>query len=373
MERLNDRAIPDHTEGEPTREEFVSNLMEIQTRIGMEQAYRNVERVCQSERQYNRSEAEARLPAARRGYQGQEAAQTPINTTARERELSARDITAEIRANRGGGEEMAEFLRRNEGEIPAEDPAAANQREKDQFLFDQDVQRLRHFFVCPKISTVHQPFSLSHTTHWAPPGATGILPNAFEAQRNARGSPECIITVRFSTRRPVPSHNARGIRRPPTLVFCLPPIVRDPDAFLETLPRPCLDAVVEDNTRCHICRDPYTTDGRAVGAGPSSAWLLESRPEIPVVLPCSHVLGSHCLLRWLSPSTNNNCPLCRQDIDELDGTFRDRQLRPDVLEALFKLARIMAEQGQISGMEYSYGHTGPMHPEHIELRVPQEP
>jgi len=32
----------------------------------------------------------------------------------------------------------------------------------------------------------------------------------------------------------------------------------------------------------------------------------------------------------------------------------------------------MGEQGQISGMEYTYGYTGSMHPEHIQLRVPAE-
>jgi len=64
--------------------------------------------------------------------------------------------------------------------------------------------------------------------------------------------------------------------------------------------------------------------------------------------------------------------ICRHTIFELNGTFHNTQLRPDVLEALFKLARIMGEQGQISGMEYTYGYTGSMHPEHIQLRVPAE-
>lgn len=412
MENSNDRASPEPEE--LTRQEIVQNLLEMQKRIGREQAYQSIERIIRSERDSNRSVAEA--PEARLStaltrsevevpgqirinttageremsagsitveVRAEVPAQSPINTTAREREASARRIAAEMRANQGGegraDQEGDERIERRPGSFGvseddtlSEDLAAANQRARDQVLFDQDVQRLRHFFSCLRISTIHKPFFLTEATHWAPPGANGTLPDTFEAQRNARGTPECTITARFTTRRPVPSHNARGIRRAPTLVFCLPPVTRDVDAFLETLPRPCLDAVDEDNKRCHICHDAYSTDGRAVGAGPGTAWLHEDRPEIPLLLPCGHVLGSHCLAQWFGPSANSSCVICRHTIFELNGTFHNTQLRPDVLEALFKLARIMGEQGQISGMEYTYGYTGSMHPEHIQLRVPAE-
>lgn len=386
MENFNERVSAEPAVEALSVEEIADNLFELQRRLRREQAYQSIKRICQSERDSDRARAEdpeARLLTALTRYQVEEAAaQSPIEITVREREVFARRIVAEMRANRGSEgrsdqEGQGTTERRlgsfgiSEDETPSEEPAAANQRARDQFLFDQDVQRLRHFFGRLKINTIHEPFFLSEATHWAPPGANGILPDTFEAQHNARSPRECIITARFTTRRPVPSHNARGIRRPPTLVFCLPPVTRDPDAFLETLPRPCLDAVDEDNKHCHICHDTYTTDGRAVGARPGNAWLHEDRPEIPLKLPCSHVLGSHCLAQWLGPSANNSsCPLCRRAIPELEGTFYDKQLRSDVLEALFKLARIMGEQGQISGMEFIYGYTGSMHPEYIQLRVP---
>lgn len=296
-------------------------------------------------------------------------AQNQVNTTAGEREASARQIVAEMRANQGGegraDREGDERIQRNPGSS-----GVIEDRARDQMLFDQNVQRLRHFLSCLVINTSHDPFFLTEATHWAPPGARGTLPDTFEARRNAQGPPRRTITARFTTRRPVPSHNARGMRRAPTLVFCLPPVTRDVDAFLETLPRPCLDAAGEDNKHCHICHEAYTTDGRAVGAGPGTAWLRGDRPEVPLQLPCGHVLGSHCLAMWFGPSANSRCVMCRATVVELSANFHNMQLRPDVLEALFKLGRIMGEQGQISGMEYCYGYTGSMHPEHIRLHVP---
>ena len=50
---------------------------------------------------------------------------------------------------------------------------------------------------------------------------------------------------------------------------------------------------------CSICND---------------AFLTGSSPEMPMKLPCGHILGSQCLLKWLSPlssSGNNTCPFCR--------------------------------------------------------------
>ena len=53
---------------------------------------------------------------------------------------------------------------------------------------------------------------------------------------------------------------------------------------------------------CFICIEPYV----------NNSWKRDSTLHRPVALPCGHVLGSQCLIRWaLSPNFNNSCPLCR--------------------------------------------------------------
>ena len=44
------------------------------------------------------------------------------------------------------------------------------------------------------------------------------------------------------------------------------------------------------------------------------AFLTGSSPEGPMKLPCGHIIGSHCSLKWFKPfsiSGNNSCPVCR--------------------------------------------------------------
>ena len=362
--------------GEPEREEMVGEVLGIQGVIGRQGAYYERERACQRQRETNRSVVERRIDATRVTKQAGRAAQNPSSTTAREREISARDITAERRSDERRerrAERSVDILGLNIRESTAGDPATENPSARDQQLFEQDVGRLRHFFASLKICTTHTPYHMSEATHWAPPGATGALSDAPEARRNARVPPAILVSVPFTTKRPNPTHTARGIRRPPTIVFCAPPAFRDPDMVLESLPHPSLDEVDEDDKRCHICQEAYTTDGRAVDTAPGKTWLHESQPEIPIRLSsCRHILGSHCLSRWFEPSNHNSCPICRTPVTELDEPDRYRPVRAGVLEALFKLARLMAEQGQISGMEYTYGYIESDHPGHIQVRVPQE-
>lgn len=69
-----------------------------------------------------------------------------------------------------------------------------------------------------------------------------------------------------------------------------------------------LRAVSEDvldpqERSCCICYQPF---------GPK----LSQGPEAPVQLPCGHVFGRTCILRWTL--TNRSCPLCRRDVFETD-------------------------------------------------------
>jgi hypothetical protein len=50
---------------------------------------------------------------------------------------------------------------------------------------------------------------------------------------------------------------------------------------------------------CNICYNPYRLDGVD----------LHKDTEEPIQLPCGHVFGLHCILRWTQDS--NSCPNCR--------------------------------------------------------------
>ena len=53
---------------------------------------------------------------------------------------------------------------------------------------------------------------------------------------------------------------------------------------------------------CHICEEPY---------------LSTDNPEMAIKLACGHVVGATCLLRWLTPLSEqrqNSCPFCRRPL-----------------------------------------------------------
>ena len=286
----------------------------------------------------------------------------------------ARTIIAARRTNQrqdGNQEDRRASPQLADNSVAKEDAKRA--KAADQAFFQEDVGRVRRFLKNMQIHTQHQSFYMNEATHVAPPATGDRQSTTTEAQVNSRSIPFIHITVRFTTTRPVPSHTARGTRRRPTLVFCLPPAARDPDTYVESLPRPTLERFEEKS--CNICREPFTTDGPAIGAGTGGSgdtWMHHSRPEILVQLPCKHIFGSQCLVHWCTPSANKDCPLCRTSIIELKAGYRPPQLRVDVQEASFRIARIMAEQGQISGFEFTYGYTGVLHPEELRLKIPRE-
>lgn len=94
---------------------------------------------------------------------------------------------------------------------------------------------------------------------------------------------------------------------------------QDPDAiptpeaikFLYSLPIRSIKELDSRNSACPICLDDFTTDGHN-----HEGDVFKMNPEIPMALPCLHVLGSHCAWKYLSPferSQGNNCPLCRRE------------------------------------------------------------
>ena len=73
--------------------------------------------------------------------------------------------------------------------------------------------------------------------------------------------------------------------------------------FLRELPRVALGDVPTESCKCPICQIKYLEED------PDSGYT-----EHPIMLPCNHIIGRHCLTRWLEPTPGGNantCPLCR--------------------------------------------------------------
>ena len=73
------------------------------------------------------------------------------------------------------------------------------------------------------------------------------------------------------------------------------------EAFLRNLPQVGEDELPDDK-QCGICREKF-----------GKAELHAEAMEIPVRLPCQHIVGSDCIRKWVSPEEHgkNTCPFCR--------------------------------------------------------------
>lgn len=110
-----------------------------------------------------------------------------------------------------------------------------------------------------------------------------------------------------------------------------PLVARAGTRFLDQLPDVSPKDLLPSDISCHICMEPF-----------------DSTEELPVKLPCGHVMGRNCLDRWLA--ANDSCPLCRRVLFEaelrwpaellmetgwemlLEGTVRF--MEPEVLDLL---------------------------------------
>ena len=78
-----------------------------------------------------------------------------------------------------------------------------------------------------------------------------------------------------------------------------------PEGQLEQLlskTRQPLFSEMKDETKCHICLDPF---------------LSGENPEMPIKIACGHIIGIACMLKWLQPLSlegKNSCPICRKPI-----------------------------------------------------------
>lgn len=68
---------------------------------------------------------------------------------------------------------------------------------------------------------------------------------------------------------------------------------------------------LQATAECHICQEPF---------------LSGSHPERAVKLPCGHIFGEGCILKWISRLSQSGikikCPLCRRSILQLKAPKR---------------------------------------------------
>ena len=93
---------------------------------------------------------------------------------------------------------------------------------------------------------------------------------------------------------------------------------------------------LQSTTACHICQEPFLTG---------------TNPERPATLPCGHIFGDGCIVKWISPLSSNgvrnSCPLCRKPIFQLSA-----QKRVTVQERPIAQEQPTAQEGRIAQLMY---------------------
>lgn len=80
--------------------------------------------------------------------------------------------------------------------------------------------------------------------------------------------------------------------------------------FLNTLPIVKSEELNPDYRKCFICHEPYYDEAPASNDKDNNE--DKSSRDLPVKLPCGHILGLQCLTRWvLSSNYDNHCSLDR--------------------------------------------------------------
>ena len=124
--------------------------------------------------------------------------------------------------------------------------------------------------------------------------------------------------------------------------------------FLRDLPKVPLEEVPADNRKCPICHTEYLEDDEDLGY-----------TEHPTILPCTHIVGRHCLTTWLKPTPGGNantCPLCRLELfdpwpatSESESEEDEVELAEPVNTSIARLSISIARQhGYASGPYLGY-------------------
>ena len=99
------------------------------------------------------------------------------------------------------------------------------------------------------------------------------------------------------------------------------------EAFLRNLPQ-VGEAELSDGKQCGICQEKF-------GKVDLHAGVM----DVPVRLPCQHIVGSNCIRKWLSPDEHgkNTCPFCRSVLFAVSSELQTlHDLNNQRIEALYR-------------------------------------
>ena len=127
-----------------------------------------------------------------------------------------------------------------------------------------------------------------------------------------------------------------ALRAPNNAIGAIP--VPESIAFLYRLPRRRLNELDPRNSDCPICLKKFRTDGPS-----DDVDIFRERHEIPLVLPCSHIIGSRCAYKLYSPfkHSKNSCPLCRTEFFPKESLSPEN---PAVVERALRLLDWMIQE-----------------------------
>ena len=99
------------------------------------------------------------------------------------------------------------------------------------------------------------------------------------------------------------------------------------EEFLRNLPQ-VGEAELPDGKQCGICQEKYGKVDLHAGA-----------MDVPVRLPCQHIVGSDCIRKWVSPDEHgkNTCPFCRSVFFAVSSELQElHDLNNQRIEALYR-------------------------------------
>ena len=135
------------------------------------------------------------------------------------------------------------------------------------------------------------------------------------------------------------------------------------EEWFNALPFADIETLNKDDQNCGICRLEYSYSSS------SNISDQEDPPEKPVLLPCGHVFGQHCLKTWLSPApeggNSNACPMCRHKLFEAGPG--DDAFMIDTLDHFRRLEEMNFIQDPVVRMVYRGQRAAPTGDEAVQL------
>ncbi len=164
--------------------------------------------------------------------------------------------------------------------------------------------------IKPVIPSTQNPKSINinRNAHCSSLSITPTIENQLETAISRVSTDLHFVSTTFS--------KADNNTRPSSLNMETRPLHRDLAAtFQASLPTIELKDLPDNSQDCHICKEPFENPG------PHTSDNI----EVPVKLPCTHIMGSSCLAAWLE--NHKTCPMCRVVLFSRLDSASDEHLR----------------------------------------------